>query len=69
MIMGETRRVRCDQNRLFGCGRVNDLSVTYYVIGVSRRRFMASGWCACGLPLCAVGDVGPVPVAMVGPGW
>ena len=64
-----TMRVRCDQNRLFGCRRVNVLPVTESIIGVSRRRFMAVGSCVCGLPLARVGDDGPVPVLRSGPGW
>ena len=55
--MNATLLVRCDQNRLFGCGKRTRLPATRYTIGVDRKRIMAGGRCAhCGLPLAKVQD-------------
>ena len=49
-----TISVRCDQNRIFGCGRVNRLPATYNPIGASALSMLALGPCSCGLPLARV---------------
>ena len=55
--MTDTIRVKCNQNRLFGCGRFTPLPVVRYVIGESRRRLQAGGRCQhCNLPLAVVRD-------------
>ena len=56
--MATTRQVKCNQNRIFGCGKVSSLSVVTYTVGADHQRFMASGNCQhCNLPL-AVGGHG-----------
>ncbi len=47
----ETMRVRCDQNVIFGCGRVNALPVTRVPLTPERVTLLATGRCTCGLPL------------------
>jgi hypothetical protein len=52
MISDLMVRLRCDQNRLFGCGKLSDVPATMLVIGRDRHRVLAGGWCQhCGLPL------------------
>ena len=53
-------RLRCDQNRLFGCGKVSPIPATTLVIGHDRQRVMAYGPCEhCGLPLARYRDAAP----------
>ena len=40
-----TFRKRCNQNKIFGCGALAELTATYYTIGLNRKRVMASGRC------------------------
>jgi hypothetical protein len=47
-------RIRCNQNKIFGCGRIAEYPAVYYTIGVDRQRVQAGGRCACGLPLAIV---------------
>ena len=47
----DTTRIRCDQNRIFGCGRLVTADVTTTPIGVSATGCLAIAWCDCGLPL------------------
>lgn len=50
-------RVRCDQNRRFGCGKVSEISATVIVIGLDRHRVLGGGPCQhCGLPLARYRD-------------
>jgi hypothetical protein len=46
-----TLRIRCDQNSLFGCGRVNVATAVYRPIGVSAVSQSAFVNCPCCLPL------------------
>lgn len=46
-----TVRIRCDQNRIFGCGRLVTAEVTSRPIGVSATHCTAFVWCPCCLPL------------------
>jgi hypothetical protein len=55
--LASTRKVRCDQNRLFGCGRWSWVPASVYVIGESRGRRSGGGPCQhCGLPLAVFED-------------
>jgi hypothetical protein len=50
-------RLRCDQNRIFGCGRISFVPAEFLVIGRDRLRVLAGGRCEhCGLPLARVRD-------------
>ena len=46
-----TVKIRCDQNRIFGCGRWNVAKVGTTPIGPGATGCHAFAWCACGLPL------------------
>lgn len=46
-----TRRIRCNQNRIFGCGRWNVAPVMTTPIGPGATGCSAFVWCVCGLPL------------------
>lgn len=54
-----TVKLRCDQNRIFGCGRLNAVPVTYTPIGVSALAMNADGRCECGLHLVKVQTLYP----------
>ena len=46
-------RLRCDQNTIFGCGKVTTVTAEYRPIGPSAVTQSAFVWCACGLPLAS----------------
>lgn len=54
--MSLTITTRCNQNKLFGCGKLAKLPAVTYVIGVDRVRIQAGGFCKCCLPLAVVRD-------------
>lgn len=47
-----TIRIRCNQNRIFGCGQLASVPVVRFTLpGTTRDRLSGGGRCQCGLPL------------------
>jgi len=46
--------LRCNQNKIFGCGAFATVPSVTFMLTPSVRTIMASGNCKCGLPLASV---------------
>lgn len=59
MNLPDRIRIRCDQNRIFGCGRLVTAYPSYRRLPGGAVVQHASAWCPCCLPLAKVRTLHP----------